>query len=203
MKKQSFVLMLICILCTASSVFAAPSTQGTTGNIDTPSSDILRPGQYHLGWYRLNKENKAVFGVNLMKRLEMSTGQQQKQDAQVNFKYAVREEGVLTPGIAIGIDDIGDVRARSAYVVTSKGLPWGLRIHAGVGSGHYDGAFAAIEERLMPKTAVGRFPDTSFCIEYVDHKVNYGLRLSLSHGLKANAGLRDGKSFVGLTYNYY
>jgi hypothetical protein len=202
MKKQSLILILVCSLCIASNVFAAPSTQGTTGNIDTPSSDVLRPGQYHLGWYHLNEKNKVVFGVNLMKRLEMSASQQDEK-TQVNLKYAIREEGVLTPGLAIGIDDISDVRARSAYVVTSKGLPWGIRVHAGIGSGRYDGPFGAIEKRLMPKTAGGRFPDTSFCIERVDHKMNYGLRLSLSPGLKAEVGLRDGKNFVGLTYNYY
>ncbi|MFA6849828.1 MAG: YjbH domain-containing protein [Selenomonadaceae bacterium] len=205
MKKQILSLIL-CSLCTASNVFAAPTMQGTTGNIDTPSADVLRPGQYHLGWYHLNEENTVVFGANLMRRIEMSVRQQKKQDkknVQVNLKYALREEGVFTPGLAVGIDDIGDVRDRSVYVVTSKGLPWGVRVHAGVGSGRYDGAFAAVEKRLMPKTAVGRFPDTSVFIERIDHKMNYGLRVSLSPGFKADVGLRDGKSFVGLTYNYY
>ena len=205
MKKQSLSLIL-CSLCAASNVFAAPTMQGTTGNIDTPSADVLRPGQYHLGWYHLNKENTVVLGANLMRRLEMSVRQQKKQDkknVQVNLKYALREEGVFTPGLAVGIDDIGDVTDRSVYAVTSKGLPWGFRVHAGVGSGRYDGVFAAVEKRLMPETAVGRFPDMSFCIERVDHKMNYGLRLSLSPGLKAEVGQRDGKNFVGLTYNYY
>lgn len=186
---------------------AAPSIKGSTGNINTPSADVLRPGQFDVGYYHLDAMQDISVATNLAKNWELSAvnHKPQKGEAvgQVNLKYALKQEGVLTPGLAIGVEDLADKEDRTFYAVASKGLPLGLRLHVGVGNGRYDGAFAAIEKRLIPLARGGAFPDMSFIAENDGHHMNYGLRLALSPGLKASAGWLDGKPFVGVTYNYY
>lgn len=57
-----------------------------------------------------------------------------------------RRKGVFAPGVAVGVEDIGDRSERTAYVVASKSLPQGIRLHVGGGNGNYDGVFFAIEK---------------------------------------------------------
>lgn len=204
--KKAIPIMLVC-LGIFSQASAAPATTGTTGNIDTPSADVLRPGQVSLAYYKLNEGTDLAFGVNIAKNIELSGAKQEYKNAaaktELNLKYGVLHEGILTPGVALGIEDITNQREQSVYAVVSKGLPLGLRVHAGIGNGHYDGLFFAVEKKLIPMSIGGVFPDTSLIIEHNGHAMNYGLRVSIAAGLKVDAGWRDNSSYVGFTYNYY
>jgi len=203
-----FVIFSFCLLMGLSPLAsAAPSMQGSTGNINTPAADVLRPGQFDVGYYHLDGVQDISFATNLAKNWELSAvgRKSDKGDAagQVNLKYAVKQEGVLTPGLAVGVEDLAGEEKRSVYAVASKGLPLGFRLHVGLGNGRYDGAFAAVEKRLVPLARGGVFPDMSIIVENDGHHMNYGLRMAVAAGLKASAGWMDGKPFVGITYNYY
>lgn len=204
--KVSVCFCLLTIFLTTAAV-AAPSMNGSTGNINTPSADVLRPGQFDVGYYHLDAMQDSSFATYLAKNWELSAVNHKPQkgeaNEQVNLKYALKQEGVLTPGLAIGVEDLAGKQDRTFYAVASKGLPLGIRLHVGVGNGRYDGAFAGIEKRLIPLARGGIFPDMSVIAENDGHHMNYGLRLALSPGLKASAGWLDGKPFVGVTYNYY
>lgn len=196
-------------LCLAlhTAAWAAPSTSGSTGMIDTPTADTLREGQISLGYFDLEESRNLTFGTNLGKDLELSIAgadyDASDRKIYVNLKYALKSESVLLPGIAIGLEDIGNTSDRSAYIVVSKALPLGFRVHAGLGSGRYDGPFYAIEKSLFPAPIGGVFPDTSLIVEHNGHAMNYGLRMSLAAGLKLNAGWRDEDPYFGVTYNLY
>lgn len=186
---------------------AASSTGGSTGVIDTPTADVVREGNFFAGYYRLEEGNVYSLGANAAKNLEVSFSSQENEPkgraSYFNAKYALKQEGILLPGIAIGVDDLGGREERSVYAVMSKALPLGFRIHLGYGNGRYDGAFYALEKRIMPAVAAGTFPDTSLLVEYDGRAMNYGLRVSLASGFKINAGWRDKETYVGLTYNFY
>lgn len=205
MKKWMLAGLVLTALMNAAQ--AAPSTTGSTGLIDTPTADTLRAGQISLGYFDLEESRNMSFGMNLAKNLELSAGSAAFEDSvrktYVNVKYAIKQESVLLPGVAIGMEDIGGAVDRTAYAVVSKSLPLGFRVHAGLGGGRYDGAFYGLEKTLVPMAVGGVFPDTSLLVEYDGHEMNYGLRMSLVTGLKINAGLRGDDPYIGVTYNWY
>jgi hypothetical protein len=187
--------------------YAAPSTKGDTGMINTPTADVLREGQVSLGYYNLHEGKTASLGFNATQNLEVSVAHTDfdfsDKTTYVNAKYAIKSEGVLTPGIAIGVEDIANKDDRTAYAVVSKGLPFGFRAHVGIGNGRYDGVFYALEKNITPLGIKGIFPDTTLIVEHDGHDMNYGMRMSIVPGLKVNAGWRDKETYVGVTYNLY
>ena len=124
---------LLILLLLPSLAAAAPSVKGSTGNIDTPSADVLRPGQVAIGYYNLDGEKSTVGTISAGKDIEVSTAytadRQKDNFTKVNIKYAVAQEGVFSPGVAVGVEDIGDRSECTAYVVASKSLPQGIRLH--------------------------------------------------------------------------
>ena len=187
--------------------YAASATTGSTGMINTPTADVLRGGQVSLGYYDLHEGKTASIGFNAAPNLEVSVAQTNfdfsDKTTYVNAKYALKSEGILTPGIAIGVEDIAAKDDCTAYAVVSKGLPLGFRAHIGVGNGRYDGMFYSLEKNITPLGIKGVFPDTTLIVENDAHHTNYGMRMSIVPGLKVNAGWRDKETYVGVTYNLY
>ncbi|MBQ5637383.1 MAG: YjbH domain-containing protein, partial [Selenomonadales bacterium] len=125
-------------------------------------------------------------------------------DLYLNTKFSLMSENVVRPGIAIGMEDALDEYDRTFYAVASKALPLGLRIHAGIGDGRFDGVFGGIEKTFNPLGVTGSsiFPATTLSAEYDGKEMIYGLRLAIVPGLKAHAAWRDGDTYVGLTFTY-
>jgi hypothetical protein len=195
------------LLFLSGSVQAAPSVGGETGNLMTPSADMLRQGQFHIGWNEEAGLHGISVGVPVTNCLEINLGDWQQHGehraVETGVKYSLQQEGVFVPGIAVGAEDISAERRRSFYVVASKTLPYGFRIHAGAGNGRFQGGFAALEMRLMPRVQPGVFPDMAAFAEHVDGHASYGLRLSLLHGAKFVFGIDGHRHFAGLSYNFY
>jgi len=188
-------------------VLAAPSVNGSTGLINSPTADVLRPGQISLGYYHLKEGGVGSFTTNLAPNLELGVaafrydGQSNKN--YVNAKFAVVPETILTPGLAIGVEDISNQDNRSLYAVASKALPFGFRIHAGTGGGRFGGVFAGIEKTINPMSVItgnNAFPATTLIAEYDGHTMNYGARLAIVPGLKLDAGLRNHDGYIGITF---
>lgn len=200
------------LLFAAVPAYAAPSINGSTGLINTPTADVLREGRFSLGYYHVDEGNAGSFTLGLSNKLEVGVAgfrydRDSHKDNQTyfNIKYSLLSDTVLTPGLAIGIEDIGDEDKRTFYAAASKALPFGFRIHAGVGDGRYDGVFAALEKTISPTgivTGNNVFPATTLIAEWDGDKMNYGARMAIVPGLKLDAGWRHSETYVGLTYTY-
>lgn len=186
---------------------AAPSLQGATGLINTPSADVLQQGQFTLGldYNHGGSEQNVVMGV--ASRIEMGVigindpGVSNK--ILLNGKYSLLPEQILTPGISVGVEDAFNQNQRSDYAVVSKTLPFGFRIHAGVGNGFYHGTFAGIEKTINPVsflTGSNTFPATTLIAEYDGNTMNYGIRLAIVPGLKVEGGVRSHAAYYGINF---
>ena len=208
MKKIIMMIGLSCtLLLAATPVMAAPSVNGSTGLINSPSADVLRPGQISLGYYHLKNGGVGSLVTNIAPNLEIGVagfrydGQENKN--YLNVKFALVPETVLTPGIAIGAEDMGNSTERSLYAVASKALPLGFRLHVGAGNGRFNGGFASIEKVLNPVsiiTGTNVFPTTTLIAEYDGKTMNYGARLAIVPGLKLDAGIRNHDGYIGVSF---
>lgn len=207
--KKVLLAVSCALLLTAAPAFAAPSINGSTGLINTPSADVLREGQFSLGYYHLKDGGVGAFNVNVAPKVELGVagfrydGQDNKN--YLNAKFSVVSETVFNPGLAVGVEDIGNTEKRSVYAVTSKALPFGFRMHLGAGSGRYNGVFAGLEKTLNPVRVItgnNTFPATTLIAEYDGKYMNYGARMSITPGLKLDAGWRNHHGYVGMSYTY-
>jgi hypothetical protein len=192
------------VIATAS---AAPSVNGSTGMINSPSADVLRDGQMSLGYYHLKDGGVGVFNTNLAPNFEMGVSgfryDHQSNKTYLNAKFSVFPETVLAPGLAIGVEDIANQDKRSVYAVASKMLPFGFRMHVGAGSGQMSGMFAALEKTINPVSVLtgnNVFPATTLIAEYDGKTMNYGARLSVVSGLKLDAGWRNHSAYFGISF---
>ncbi|CUH95545.1 hypothetical protein P22_1616 [Propionispora sp. 2/2-37] len=207
MNKIMLPLCTIVILF-SSTVTAAPSTSGPTGLINTPSSEILSEGQLSLGYYHLKNQDIKILNIGISPNMEIGVAQynydQEPTDTVLNIKYNILKENLLTPGLSAGLEDIAACSERSGYVVMSKQLPLGIKINAGIGNGRFDGAFAGIEATFSPlpllPTDGDFFPTTTLMAERVGHTTNWGLRMAIVPGVKAEAGRRDHKYYLGANF---
>lgn len=208
MKRTLLYAFCALLLSTATATAAAaPSFSGSTGLINTPSADSLRKGQFSLGYHDLKDQKVGTFSLNILSNVEVGVARHSpdigSDQTLFNAKWSIAPETVATPGLAVGVEGLGDGR-RSAYAVASKGLPFGLRLHAGVGNGRFDGAFGALEMTLNPVGVTGSntFPATTLIAEYDGDSMNYGARLSIVTGVKLEAGWRDSETYIGASFTF-
>lgn len=141
--KKAVYAILCVLLLLSTTAAAAPSVNGPTGMINTPTADTLRSGQFSLGYYHLGSNvETASLNFKFADFCEIGItgelGSGRSSDATFNAKFGVLRETIAVPGLAVGVDSIGSSSTKSAYVVASKGLPFGFRVNAGVGGGRYN-----------------------------------------------------------------
>lgn len=195
-------ILLACLTVFAALVFskaeAAPTLQGSTGGANVVSADVLTVNSFSIGRYNRPREKNEVVVFGLGQALEVGalhrTEGNQGAAVQWNVKWALAQEQILRPGIAIGMEDVGAQEQRTAYVVASKGLPFGLRLHAGVGNGRYHGLFGSLEAPLLPQTKL--------FLEQDGRQWGAGIRVSLGPDFRLDAGHYAGKTYVGGSYTY-
>ncbi|HWR56406.1 MAG TPA: YjbH domain-containing protein [Negativicutes bacterium] len=200
--KKLFAGMLLFSLAASGTAAAAPSLNGPTGLINTPSADVVQNEDFSLGYNHLKQGEVLNFNIGIMKNVEMGISsfdpEAGSRQNRLNAKWNVIPETVVTPGLAVGVEDISDRGQRSAYIVGSKALPLGVRVHYGLGDGRYDGVFGGIEKTINPLgvlTGDNAFPATTLIAEYDGDDFNVGARLSLVSGVKIDAGWQDMKDF--------
>lgn len=206
MKKTAAAILFIILSGFGTGADAAPSFNGSTGMIDTPTADVLRKGQFSLGAYTLKDGRTGSVIVNVAPKLEIGwLGQRYEKSANLpnsncfNAKFALATETVLTPGIAVGVEDIANADKRSWYMAASKGLIFGVRLHAGLGNGRYDGFFAAVEKTLWPVSITGH-GGANLIAEWDGSRFNYGIRMSVAPGLRFDAGIRKKNVYLGVSF---
>ena len=192
------VLAVVLTLAFVEAAEAAPTLQGSTGGANVVSADVLAVHSFSIGRYNRPGEKNEVIVFGLGQALEVGALHRAEgsQGAAVrwNVKWALAQEQILRPGIAIGLEDVGAQEQRTAYVVASKGLPFGLRLHAGLGNGRYHGLFGALEAPLLPQTKL--------FLEQDGRQWGAGVRVSLGPDFRLDAGHYAGKTYVGGSYTY-
>ena len=177
---------------------AAPTLQGSTGLANVVSADVLPAHSFSIGRYNRPGEKNEVVVFGLGQALEVGalhrTAGEQGAAVRWNVKWALAQEQILRPGIAVGVEDVGAQAQRTTYAVASKGLPFGLRLHAGVGNGRYHGLFGALEASLLPQTKL--------FLEQDGRQWGAGVRVSLGSDFRLDAGHYAGKTYVGGSYTY-
>ena len=203
MFKKFFTALLLLYFCQNNWVLAQPSLNGATGLLELPTADVVKKESFGIGLYSADDVKIRNMGYGLAEKLEVSFANE-KQDIEqlnkLNVKYVLLSETVLTPGLAVGINDLTGKSERSTFAVVSKGLPLGFRVHAGIGSGDFEKGFVALEKNITPLLCANVFPSTTLLVEYNDNNINYGMRMSIVPDLKLNLGRSDHKTFIGLTY---
>ncbi len=197
MKKRILTLTCILLMMNAGPAAAAPALNGMTGEITTPSADVLHTGQFSLGYYRFADGNSRAFDASIACRWEIGAVNfnydNHTSTSHLNVKYALARETLLKPGLAIGAEDIGGDGKRSLYAVMSKQLPFGYRLHMGIGNGRFSGPFGAVEKTLTPLHGLSSnnvFPATTLIVECDGRGMNYGARMAIVPGVKLDAGWR-------------
>lgn len=200
--KVTLTLMLFMTFFTLP-VLAAPNLQGETGNLVTPSADLMRQGEFHVALIKAPKDTNAyAIAVALDNNVELSAIHQDK-DTLLGLKYAVVGEKIALPGIALGVSDLTGKYDRSYYLVISKTLPLGFRLHGGIGTNQYKKGMLALEAKLNPTGITGVFPDTSLFVENINSEIAYGIRVSILRGLKASLTRYDKENNLNISYNFY
>ena len=195
-------MLFVCLVALLGVVFskaeAAPTLQGSTGLANVVSADVLPAHSFSIGRYNRPGEKNDVVVFGLGQSLEVGalhrTVGTQGATVRWNVKWALAQEKVLRPGIAIGVEDVGAQAQRTTYAVASKGLPFGLRLHAGIGNGRYHGLFGALEAPLLPQTKL--------LLEQDGRQWGAGVRISIGPDFRLDAGHYAGKTYVGGSYTY-
>lgn len=203
MFKKIFTALLLLYFCQNNWVLAQPSLNGATGLLELPTADVVKKESFGIGVYSADDVKIRNMGYGLAEKLEVSFANEKQDIEQINkfnVKYVLLSETVLTPGLAVGINDLTGKSERSTFAVVSKGLPLGFRVHAGIGSGDFEKGFVALEKNITPLLGANVFPSTTLLVEYNDDNINYGMRMSIVPDLKLNLGRSDHKTFIGLTY---
>ena len=203
MFKKIFTALLLLYFCQNNWVLAQPSLNGATGLLELPTADVVKKESFGIGLYSADDVKIRNMGYGLAEKLEVSFANEKHDIEQINkfnVKYVLLSETVLTPGLAVGINDLTGKSERSTFAVVSKGLPLGFRVHAGIGSGDFEKGFVALEKNITPLLGANVFPSTTLLVEYNDNNINYGMRMSIVPDLKLNLGRSDHKTFIGLTY---
>ena len=203
MFKKIFTALLLLYFCQNNWGLAQPSLNGATGLLELPTADVVKKESFGIGIYSADDVKIRNMGYGLAEKLEVSFANEKQDIEQLNkfnVKYVLLSETVLTPGLAVGINDLTGKSERSTFAVVSKGLPLGFRVHAGIGSGDFEKGFVALEKNITPLLGANVFPSTTLLVEYNDNNINYGMRMSIVPDLKLNLGRFDHKTFIGLTY---
>lgn len=210
-KKIYAIITFFCSLTIAASpALAAPSLTGPTGMIMTPTADV--PQAFSAGVYQLDEARTGILNLTPLTNLEVGVALLDPDHGgdrtSFHAKWGFLPETAVTPGLAVGVEDFGDEYDRTPYIVASKSLPLGFRVHAGTGGGRFkDKVFASLEKTFNPVgmvTGDSVFPATTLIAEYDGEDANYAIRLSILAGLKAEFGWRglDEKTYYGLNFTY-
>jgi hypothetical protein len=170
----------------------------------TPTAGISRLGQVEYMTEADGKRGVLTGQIGVAKQFELlvrnyrnfSSGDK----TEVGGQFTILPEGFATPGIALGVWDVGDngPRGRRVFGVVSKSLPvinmlpvgfHDIKLHAGIGSNQLSGVFAGGE--------VG-FPfGFGAYAEYDTRHVNAGLSWSPISLIRLKAESWSGRVFVG------
>lgn len=200
MNKQIFKLAMVglCILPAAISE-AKTMPSGMSGVVNTPSAYVRPMGHFGLT-YQYSSDVRSIGGnIAVLPSLEVSYSRWNASDKSdfdmIGAKYMVLPETVVSPALSLGVEDITDENDRSGFVALSKAGPWGLAVHAGVGTGRFRDGFVALEKQFKVNSDV---LNLGLALEYDGEDFNYGMFVPVGKLMQAEAGIRNDKFYTAL-----
>lgn len=223
------ICILILALCLLSGIVsAAPSYLGTTGLIFVPSDLNLRAGDFSANFHTLDLSNNPnVLGANVgvTENLEIGLARVDPDipgghiETAINVKYGLLNEIGSRPSLTVGAVDAGGSLDPNGdpgfYIVLGKNLTSAatsisgepvppIRGYLGIGTGIYDGLFAAAEWSFSPKaTLLLEFLNGISIKNAVseDSVFNAGVRFAISGGVRGDIALINGGDLgFGISY---
>lgn len=202
LKKTSlFAVVSACCAVLPMSAEAKITPSGTSGIINTPSAFVRHAGHFSIG-YDMTKDDKTLHGnIALPLGLEVAGAQVDPKHgdnySMVSGKWRLLQDTPFTPAIAIGGDDLGNEKDRRGYVVISKALPYGFKIHGGIGTDQYKHGFGALEKDFkiggQALTLMGEYDGSHF---------NYGASIPLAKFTTAEVGVRTHHLYGSLNFTF-
>ncbi len=203
MKKALGALSLVGCLILTVPCEAKILLSSISGVINVPSAHVRNIGEFSV--MAQQTETGNVLGVNavVLPSLEVAYSRfNPKHESDFNMlsaKYQLIPESVLTPAVAVGIEDIGDKLDRAGYVAATKEGPWGFRGHIGIGTGRFQNGFIAMEKQFKVNSDV---LNLSLALEYDGHHFNYGAALPLGKLVQAEIGMRSNDFYAGVNCTF-
>ena len=203
MKKFFVFFAFIAILTLTVPCEAKILLSAISGVINVPSAHVRTLGNF--SFVAQQTEDGTVLGTNVvvLPSLEVAYSRfSPKHDDDFNMlsaKYQLVSESVLTPALAIGVEDMGDEVDRAGYVVATKEGPWGFRGHVGIGTGRFQNGFIAMEKQFKVNSDV---LNLSLALEYDGHHFNYGAALPVGKLVQAEVGMRSNDLYAGISCTF-
>ncbi|MDL2280596.1 YjbH domain-containing protein [Selenomonadales bacterium OttesenSCG-928-I06] len=203
MKKFLSVFLFVFFISSCSYSLAAPTFNASTGQINTPSADVMRDGQFSVGFYNLQHSRKVgMFILGVTPKLEVGFRRNVYSDSSdntISAKYSIVKEDILKPGFAIGYEQGTGSEGDSFYGAVSKRLIWGIRLHVGIGNNKYEHGFIALEKSIK-KIKFANIGASNVILEYDGKHFNCGIRASVAKNLKVDLGIKDDRGYFGISY---
>ena len=203
MKKFLSIFLFIFFTGTSSYSLAAATFNASTGQINTPSADVMKNGQFSIGFYNLQHSRKVgTFILGVAPNLEVGFRRNiydNLNDNTFSVKYSINKESIIKPGFAIGYEHGTGSEGDSFYGAVSKRLIWGVRLHVGIGNNKYKNGFIALEKSIKP-IKFANIGVSNIIVEYDGKYSNYGIRASIAKNLKVDLGIKNNKGYFGISY---
>lgn len=205
MKKKVITLTILISSCFWLQVAAAPTLHGSSGLLESPTADVLSPGGVSGGSWLGRDWSRQSLAVGLPGGWEVAHGWRSaagETTEETNIKLALKSEGVLLPGLAVGYQQGG-----AAYAVASKFLPGGYRVHVGIGTERFRDGFGGVEKVLNPphfergKMTMPQ-PTVKAIVDLDRHGAQYGLCAAWQNGWQAQLAHGAGAWYGGITFNW-
>jgi len=203
MKKQVLFFTMLALVGTMGTCQAKLLPSGTSGVINVPSAHVRSMGHVSVGYQWTDDGYFVAANAALIRGLEVAASHIEPNHGDEKNVFSAKleflPETMASPAVAIGVEDATDQFKRVGYVVASKDAPWGLRLHAGVGTERLKNGFVALEKQFKLNSAD---LNLSLAAEYDGKHFNYGAALPLGKFLQGEVGVRSKTMYAGVSCTF-
>ncbi|HEX3045426.1 MAG TPA: YjbH domain-containing protein [Bacillota bacterium] len=205
-KRSIFIGLLACILLLGTATVSwGYGVFGSTDLMYTPTANSLDAGSLGIS-VNLSEGDLGYFNFDygLFSDLEMGMViLTNPVDNTIRFrgKYTILQEARNSPGLSIGIENIGSESNISPYLVLSKAFP-GSKIHGhiGVGGGNFHGIFGGLAV-VFTNGSSRSVKKAELFLEADSWGTNVGAKLGIGSNTKINFGMTDLENWMaGVTF---
>lgn len=209
MKRSIFLLLFtLTMLFSISTVTMGVGVFGSTDLMITPTTATLDPNNMGVAInFAEGDFSYFNFDFGLARDLEMGLAvfnnpYTDDTTLSIRGKYQLLHESSEYPGLAIGVQDLGEDDA-SPYLVVSKRIPdIGVTGYLGAGGGMFDGIFGGLNKtfNMSGGSAMKRL---DLFLEADSYGLNIGTKLGIGSQTKINFGLVDMENWIlGATFQF-
>jgi hypothetical protein len=207
MRRISLLILCLVLLFAAAHVTMAAGVLGPTDLMYTPTTSTLSPGSMGIAINFAERDLSYFnFDFGLAKDLELGVAAYHypgDTEFSVRGKFRLLREDGNTPGLAIGVQDLGRDEI-SPYIVLSKNLSEAdIDGYIGFGGGSFDGIFGGLNKSFtLGRSSRSSLNKIDLYLEADSWGLNIGTKLAIGSTTKINFGLVDMDRWIlGATFN--